>query len=105
MGMHTGAALSVAAATHVVIPGSRKLVAPKFIAREGDLISVAWWGPNQEAVPGTPPKKSAILQGLTWLPGMMIGPGENHLYLLAANTSDIPGITVPVTIDYRGGIL
>lgn len=105
MGLSTGSASSLSAATHVVIPGSRKRVAPKFITSETGLIAVAWWGPNQEAIPGTRPKKSASLQGLTWLPDMMIGPGENHLYLLAANTSDIPGITVPVTINYRGGIL
>lgn len=107
MGMVTGAEPSITAATHVIIPGSRKLVAPKFLFPDNsETIVVSWWGPNQEAIPNTRPKKTAAINGeITWLPDMMIGPGENHLYLLATMVGHMPGETVPVTIDYRGGIL
>lgn len=106
MNLNSGNAAGIDAATHVVIPGSRKLVAPRFIINEVNfVVAVAWWGPNQEAVPGTQPKKFTIFQDLTWLPDMMIGPGENHLYLMAISWEDIHGETVPITIDYRGGIL
>ncbi len=103
MGLTTGEASAIAAATHVMIPGSRKLIAPKFITDADDLV-VAWWGANQEAIAGTPPKKFVRLnQGLTWLPDMMIGPGENHLYLLAMGADG--NLSATVTIDYRGGML
>lgn len=103
MDLMQGGEKGISAATHIVIPGSRRLAAPKFRANAGDLI-VAWWGPNQEAISGTAPKKCIILNyGLTWLPDMMIGPGENHLYLLASGVNK-PYIET-VTIDYRGGIL
>lgn len=107
MNLLAGNAAGINTATHVIIPGSRKRVAPKFLVNIANLfVAVAWWGPNQEAVPGTQPKKTAAINGeITWLPDMMIGPGENHLYLLATMVGHMPGETVPVTIDYRGGIL
>ncbi len=105
MSLQAGFAHGITAATRVVIPGSRKLVAPKIFSNEADFVAVAWWGSNQEAVPGTPAKKFTIFSGLTWLPDMMIGSGENHLYLMAIRIDSIPGTTVPVTIDFRGGIL